>query len=695
MTSKILPKTLLCTLFVSSHAWAEQEVESLFDLTLEQLLDVEISTAGKVPEKIRDIPASVVILSRADLTNAGYTTVDEALRNIPGLYNIYNYEGAPGNYGVRGFFNSRSQNSSMAILVNGISQVQTRDRSNPMEKITLPIEAVDRIEVIRGPMAVIYGNGASFGVINIVTNQAGQMRHSGMLSAGGGSQGERSLAMRYSYHGTDWDVVLNAGRYQNDGVDPRYEALMSPQNQAALPGLGVDSPQNSLGGQLEQQKHYVGVSAVNDRWHLEATFNETDLEPFVLIPPVANGNQRHTKSSTFHIGYHHPLGAHYALDAKATLNDYRRDTDFDALFPGFYGVERVEYDSYNTEWTLTYKPSDTLNAIVGFNFQKMTDSDSAIDAPTVGLFNELVRFDKRITRSVFTQVTYDQSERLRFVAGLRYEKVGRYDRRGFLNLGEPEQALFGGEIGGEDNLTPRIAAIYSLDDHQLLKFLYGQASYISDDRYESEDITTYELNYLYAKQNVMASVSVFANALDNLLVEELRFTDAGVPNIRQSSSGKIDTLGIEMLLNQPLATHWDVELGATYQDSDDSQNPSIAVAYSPKLVFHGKLKFHKGIYAASLSGRYVDDMASLYDASIANPDGTFGNRIGERVASYFVVDANLHLEPDFADIYIDFKIRNLFDSEVRYPNNLVNSELLDRGTIDHGRRYSIGFGWRF
>lgn len=75
------------------------------------------------------------------------------------------------NYGVRGLY-SKGNFGNMAILVNGVSQMEDGKRSYPLEKVNVPVQAIDRIEVIQGPISVIYGSSAFLGVINIITNLA-------------------------------------------------------------------------------------------------------------------------------------------------------------------------------------------------------------------------------------------------------------------------------------------------------------------------------------------------------------------------------------------------------------------------------------------------------------------------------------------------------------------------------------------
>lgn len=151
---KFLPHTTLALLFTMPALAAKAESD-LFDLSLDELVNVEIVTAGKAPEKIKDIPASVILITRREIEKYGYTTLTDVLENAPGLYNLYSYSGVSGNFGVRGFWNPNSQNSNVAILVNGVSQVYDNERTHPLEKINVPVEAIDRIEIIRGPMAVL------------------------------------------------------------------------------------------------------------------------------------------------------------------------------------------------------------------------------------------------------------------------------------------------------------------------------------------------------------------------------------------------------------------------------------------------------------------------------------------------------------------------------------------------------------
>lgn len=374
-----------------------------FDMSLDELMNVEITTAAKVPERMSKIPASVTLISRNDIEKYGYTTLTEILENVPGFYNVYSYNGVSGNFGIRGFFNPRAQNSNVVILVNGISQLKDDDRSNPFEKIAVPVEAIDRIEIIRGPMSVIYGNGASFGVINIITNELTD--HEYLYSTSYGSLKTTKLVARAIAKKNDFKYTVNVSRYHTDGLDNTYKDMASAANFATFPGLGVTDPDPSTKDILENENQYFNFSAAYNNWHFDVAYNKTDVGLFVLFPPVDEGTERSTVSKTFMIGYARDITDWSNLNVRLNYNDYYHKTEFDILVPDSTGFQTIEYKSYEIEILSTLHPSKRLNIVAGINYRRMEDFKDFITVPVVGVIDELVLVDDRPTGSLFTQVT--------------------------------------------------------------------------------------------------------------------------------------------------------------------------------------------------------------------------------------------------------------------------------------------------
>ena len=140
------------------------KLDELYSMSLEQLMNVTINSAGKQPEKVGDIPASVVILNRNDIETFGYVTISDVLRSVPGFFHVYDYD--EDKIGVRAVLGGE-----IILLVNGVAQ-----HTNQLKHFAFPAEIIERIEIVRGPMSVIYGNGAFLGSINIITTQTPQQR---------------------------------------------------------------------------------------------------------------------------------------------------------------------------------------------------------------------------------------------------------------------------------------------------------------------------------------------------------------------------------------------------------------------------------------------------------------------------------------------------------------------------------------
>ena len=161
--------------FLSTPPLTAQEKEKaqvdVMDMSLEDLLNVEFTTAGEQTEKIGEIPAGIVLVTREDIKKYGCRSLAEILENIPGLCQTGDF--FVKSFGVRGSWNGVSLRY-VIVLVDGVRQVETLTGANMLQQINLPLETIDRIEVVRGPLFFIYGTGAFFCVINIFTNQVNE-----------------------------------------------------------------------------------------------------------------------------------------------------------------------------------------------------------------------------------------------------------------------------------------------------------------------------------------------------------------------------------------------------------------------------------------------------------------------------------------------------------------------------------------
>jgi iron complex outermembrane receptor protein len=140
---------------------------ALAPASLAQSTDAVIISATRFPEDVRRLPASVTVLDAADIETSAARTLPELLAEQAGLTmkDFYGNNAAATSIDLRGFGITGTQNT--LILVDG-RRVTDIDLSG-VQWAAIPVSAIERIEILRGTGAVLYGDGASAGVINIIT----------------------------------------------------------------------------------------------------------------------------------------------------------------------------------------------------------------------------------------------------------------------------------------------------------------------------------------------------------------------------------------------------------------------------------------------------------------------------------------------------------------------------------------------
>ena len=116
-------------------------------------------------------------------------------------------------------------------------------------------------------------------------------------------------------------------------------------------------------------------------------------------------------------------------------------------------------------------------------------------------------------------------------------------------------------------------------------------------------------------------------------------------------------------------------------DGKNSDHDTDA-AYSPETLAHAKLIYQQQLNTYSMLARYT--------GKIKPPFG-----IGETADDYLVFDLNYRHEKLIGQAYFNLKISNIFDQEIRYPNNKEFNERLEKGTIGAERSFYATLGWRF
>ncbi|NHZ36334.1 TonB-dependent receptor [Massilia rubra] len=159
-------------------------------------------------------PIGATVISADDIRRAGAADVNQAIRKVGGVYGRQSLDGSPDfSLDLRGFGTNSSQN--MVVTLDGVRMSESELSNATLSSI--PIETVERIEIIRGGASVLYGEGATGGVIHIVTKRPQANGRRGMLRAEMGQFGQRDLraALAQSWNGFALDASVGSARTDN------------------------------------------------------------------------------------------------------------------------------------------------------------------------------------------------------------------------------------------------------------------------------------------------------------------------------------------------------------------------------------------------------------------------------------------------------------------------------------------------
>jgi iron complex outermembrane recepter protein len=249
-------------------------------LSLEELGNIVVTTVTKEPEQVWRTAAAIYVLTADDIRRSGATSIPEALRLAPGLQ-VSRIDGSDWAVAVRGLAGQFSQ--SLLVLVDGRNVYTPLFAGVYWGVLDLPLEDIERIEIIRGPGGTIWGTNAVNGVINIITRSADQTRgvlasvSAGTLDHGiatvrfGGAVGDLSYrlfarsALRGAAHHPgssafdEWNLAQSGFRadWKVSGRDTlRLDGRLYTGNEGRLVEIGLYEPPSQI--RVEDSEEVAG-----------------------------------------------------------------------------------------------------------------------------------------------------------------------------------------------------------------------------------------------------------------------------------------------------------------------------------------------------------------------------------------------------------------------------------------------------
>jgi len=351
-------------------------------LTIDDLVNLEVTSVSRHSERLFEAPASIYVINDEDIRRSGATTLPEVLRLAPNL-EVARIDPLQAAISARGFNNAAG--NKLLVLIDGRTVYTPLFSGVFWEQQDLLLQDIDRIEIISGPGATLWGANAVNGVINIITKPASETQR-GVVSAGVGSA-DREVAVR-------WGGTMNAASYRAyakrsswDGtVNGRGERLLNAWERNQV-GLRVDwggsrdtvTVQGDAYAGETEHRGFVGdievpeleIAGLNllTKWtrrldgdasmHVQAYFDHAQRDDFVIFRPKAN---------LFDLEFQHtlPLGQHRLVWG----GGYRHSRDHvDAAFVSRFFPDRKHLSWENVFVHGEFRLTDRIGTTLGVKLE--------------------------------------------------------------------------------------------------------------------------------------------------------------------------------------------------------------------------------------------------------------------------------------------------------------------------------------
>jgi len=574
----------------------EPSLSSADELLFQEIPSVY--SASKYEQKVTKAPASISIVSADDIKKYGYRTFGDILASLKGFY--HTYDRGYGFAGTRGFGLPSDFNTRLLLLIDGHRYNENIfDSFDSAESFPLDIDAIERVEVVRGPSSSLYGSNAVFGVINVISKRGRDLQ--------GGN-------VKTSYGSFDaYKTSLSYGKRFNNGVE------------ASLTGTFYDSQGNSrlYYPEFDHPATNNGISANNDEDQSKKMMGKISFADFTLQGLYAKRN-KDIPTASFGTVFNDPNES--TADEQGFL-----DLKYDHTFDNQLNLQsRVSYNKY------TYRGDYPYATVVNKDFSRGQWWRAELEA------SKVVWDEHRLTAGGEFQSNFDQFQTNYDVATYLDSQTGTYKWAVFVQdeYSITKKLTFNAgvrldyfSIFGE-TVNPRLGLIYDLWDSTSVKLLYGTAfrapnqfelnyfgtGVIPNPGLKPEKFETVELILEhYFNDHLHGEFNVFHSDITDII----EYSSVGA-NLQNRNTGDVESKGMEIQLEDGWADGFKGRVSYSWQETINKitqQRLSNSPEHMIKLNLIAPLwkdKIFVGFETQYMSSRKTLSNASVNDHVINN-----------------------------------------------------------------------------
>jgi outer membrane cobalamin receptor len=675
----------------------EASIERLMSMSLEELINVEITVATRSPKLVRKAPAIASVITAKEIHNMGARNLLDVLKMIPGFGVSLNEWGAA-MIEVRGVRTLLSEKILVMIDGHSLNRNFTGTAFHG-EFEDLPVENIKQIEVIRGPGSALYGANAFVAVLNIITRDAHEINGlevktslgsfaTRKIDLTGGKVFQNGLALSASldYYETDGPALL----VEQDStfgtpwaVSPGYTDMRHDRADLLVKASWKD---------FSYQGHFMNKNL--DGLYIGFGYALTDDNTFEY------------NYYTNELSYRRELTERLLTNIKLFYDHFDQGGGIIEIQPegflvgvippgfpdGMYGGPYVKNDMYGGEIQLDYDLNDTNHVIAGALYEKLIQYDVRrisnyapptatvpVPVPIPGGVQDTsstvdINWNRDADREIWAVYVQDEltiRENVNLTVGARYDHYSDFG----------------------STINPRAGLVWGFMKNGELKLLYGQAfrapdfgelytennvSSMGNPNLGPEKIKTYEAALgLTPTNSLSVDISYFYNK-----VEDLIRTTPTVPAYF-INQGTAEINGIELVVNGRYTpdNYW--SLSYTYQDPRDGETK----ARLPDVPYHRAA----GSINYGLT-RYLTIHADLlWTGERPRPAGD----TRAKVDAYTTVDLALTLKNFYKTMEIQGVIHNLFDQDYVDPDRSGALQLVPNDFPRSGISGTVNVSYKF
>ena len=644
-----LPILIWATLHPTTNGAAQTGPDLVATLSLDSLLNVPISAAAKYEQRAGEAPAAVTIVTAADIAQHGYQTLDQVLAGVRGFYTSYDR-----NYtyiGVRGFSRPTDFNNRILLLLNGhpVNEI-VYGTAGAGTDFGVNLDAVERIEIVRGPGSALYGNNAMLAVINVVTQTGRDVDGLRATVQGGSFGGITAGATGGESFDNGVDVFVSAEVGRIDGHDlffPEY------QDSSATAGVATRLDWDRF-GHVFTRASFRGLSV-----QARATARRKGI-PTGAYGTTFNDPAARTLDSwqSVVVKFDQPISAATQIVLRGSLDRY--------TYRGWYPGEVLEEDATRAEWLgaearLVWDPRPEHRLTLGSEFLHGPRADYRMWSGTETLFDANYPFD---VWSLYAQHEFHASSWLTLTGGVRHDA----------------------HTDMPASTTPRAAAVVNPLPGAILKILYGEAFRVPnvyERHYSADDFKT---NRLLTREQIRTSeiaweqrissawfgtVSLYRYDIDGLIDTAVDQADSLLHFVNRD---EVHADGVEIEVDARLGRSISGEVSYSLQHS---RAAGRRLTNSPDHLAKARISAPLSrVFAAAAELRYEAERATVYE--------TF-------TPAYLLTNLALSTT-DIRGLRATALVRNVFDARYATPGGFEHRQA---AIVQDGRTLAVKLAYTF